>query len=126
MAMTAASTPSITTQRARRLFRLLTLLSDHASLRTVITRQLKLDIRGFYRDLELLRSLGINITVSGKRYQLQGSLNDALAKLPFPDPGLNIQDAMNLAKGNTEAHRRLKQRLDAIIGNPTTPAAKKK
>lgn len=106
----------ITAPRASRLYRLLTFLGTASHSRDVLLKKLKIDIRGFYRDLELLRSLGITVGVEGTRYQLLDPLDDALARLPFPDPGLNVHDAMVLARGTTDAHRRFRQRLDALLG----------
>ena len=38
------------------------------------------------------------------------------ARLPFPDPGLNFRDVQQLAKGDTAAHRKLKQRINTFLG----------
>jgi hypothetical protein len=91
-------------------------------------RRLKLDVRGFYRDLESLRGLGIEIHIGDDtRYALLSNLEDALARLPFPDPGLNFRDVQQLAKGDTAAHRKLKQRINSFLntgskpGNPNKP-----
>jgi hypothetical protein len=91
-----------------------------------LLRRLKLDVRGFYRDLEALRGLGIDVnTGDDNRYSLSGHLDDALAHLPFPDPGLNFRDVQQLAKGDTAAHRKLKQRINSFLGgrntNPNKP-----
>jgi biotin operon repressor len=119
---------TLTAQRAARLYRLLTLLEDGPQTRQQLLRRLKLDIRGFYRDLESLRELGIEIhTSDDNRYGLLSKLEDALARLPFPDPGLNFRDVQQLAKGDTAAHRKLKQRINSFLntgwkpGNPNKP-----
>src|SRR5207248_140397 len=75
-----------------------------------LLRRLRVDLRGFYRDLELLRSLGISVGVEGTKYQLLDPLDTALARLPFPDPGLNFRDALVLSRGPTDAHRRFRRR----------------
>lgn len=112
------STGSLTVHRASRLFRLLTLLEDGALGRQQILRKLKIDIRGFYRDLEALRTLGIEIHHGeNNKYSLSIKLDDALARIPFPDPGLNFRDVQQLAKGDTSAHRKLKQRINSFLGN---------
>jgi len=109
---------SLTGQRAARLFRLLALLGAGPQTRQQILRKLKIDVRGFYRDLEALRGLGIEVhTGEDSRYSLTIPLEDALARLPFPDPGLNFRDVQQLAKGETSAHRKLKQRISSILGN---------
>ena len=109
---------TLTAQRAARLYRLLTLLGDGPQTRQQLLRRMKIDIRGFYRDLEALRGLGIEVsTGDDNRYSLLGDLEGALAHLPFPDPGLNFRDVQQLAKGETAAHRKLKQRINSIVGN---------
>src|SRR5579883_1971111 len=120
-------TPSITAAWANRLYRMLTLLEGGSQSRETLLRRLKFDLRGFYRDLELLRSLGITVGVDETKYRLLDPLDDALARLPLPDPGLNIQDALVLARGTTTAHRRFRRRLEAVLGpvgptrNPKLP-----
>ncbi len=123
-----AATVTLTASRAARLYRLLSLLGTGPQTRAALLRRLKLDVRGFYRDLESLRALGIDVTTSGDdpKYALAGELDDALEKLPFPDPGLNVRDALQLANGTTAAHRRLKQRVNSFLngtrgGGPNKP-----
>jgi hypothetical protein len=115
-----ASVVSLTSLRAARLYRLLMLLGSGPQTRSLLLRRLKLDIRGFYRDLETLKALGIEWTTTGDdpKYALVGELDDALAKLPFPDPGLNVRDALQLANGSTAAHRKLKQRVNSFLNGP--------
>ena len=115
-----ASAVSLTSLRAARLYRLLTLLGTGPQTRGFLLRRLKLDVRGFYRDLEALRALGIEVATAGDdaRYALAGGLDDALARLPFPDPGLNVRDALQLANGSTAAHRKLKQRVNSFLNGP--------
>ena len=109
---------TLTGQRAARLYRLLALLGEGPQTRQQVLRRLKLDVRGFYRDLEALRGLGIEVhTGDDNRYSLTVALDDALARLPFPDPGLNFRDVQQLAKGDTAAHRKLKQRISSFLGN---------
>lgn len=118
--LAAPLTPTLTPQRASRLYRLLTLLGAGPQTRPALLRKLGLDVRGFYRDLEALRGLGIEVnTGDDNRYSLTGDLDDALARLPFPDPGLNFRDVQQLAKGDTTAHRKLKRRIDHFLGNGT-------
>lgn len=109
--------PAVTAQRAARLYRLLALTDGTARARTAIQTKLKVDRRGFYRDLELLRSLGVTVAPAGDKYQLVGGLDEALAKLPFPDPGLSLQEALDLAaNGRSEAHKKLRTRINNFIG----------
>ncbi|AMV24261.1 hypothetical protein VT84_07685 [Gemmata sp. SH-PL17] len=114
-----ASAVSLTSLRAARLYRLLTLLRSGPQTRAALLRRLKLDVRGFYRDLESLRALGIEVNVGDDtKYTLVGEVDDALAKLPFPDPGLNVRDALQLSIGNSSAHRKLKQRVNSFLNGP--------
>ncbi|HVK15839.1 MAG TPA: hypothetical protein VM533_02760 [Fimbriiglobus sp.] len=108
--------PAITAQRAARLYRLLSLTTEKAQPRPTLMRRLRVDLRGFYRDIELLRSLGIDISADGDRYQLLGTLDDALTRLPFPDPGLSLREALVLCNGRTDAHRKLRTRVNTFIG----------
>jgi predicted DNA-binding transcriptional regulator YafY len=118
---------SLTNQRAARLYRLLCLFGDGPQTRPQILRKLKLDVRGFYRDLEALRGLGIEIVArDDNRYVLDGELDDALSRLPFPDPGLNFRDVQQLAKGDTAAHRKLKQRINTFLNGSVRPGSPNK
>jgi hypothetical protein len=106
----------LTPQRAARLYRLLSMLGTGTQTRVSLLKRLKLDLRGFYRDLEFLRSLGVEYSSGNHRYALAGDLESALARLPFPDPGLSLKDAMLLSRGPTEAHRKLKKRIESVTG----------
>lgn len=75
---------------------------------------LGLGVRGFYRDLEALRTANIEIRLEEGRYVLAGKLTDAVGRLPFPDPKLTLGEALQLAAGRTRAHRKLKQQVEQI------------
>jgi predicted DNA-binding transcriptional regulator YafY len=108
--------PTLTAPRAARLYKLLTLLGTGSQTRRLLLSRLKLDVRGFYRDLEALRGLGIEVVATpDNRYSLVGELDDALSNLPFPDPGLNVRDALQLANGTTLAHRKLQIRVNTFL-----------
>jgi predicted DNA-binding transcriptional regulator YafY len=118
------ATPTLTASRAARLYKLLTLLDDGPQTRHKLLTRLRLDVRGFYRDLEAVRALGIEITSSPEnKYTLAGDLDEALARLPFPDPGLSVHDALQLANGSTAAHRKLRRRIDAFLPGTSTRSA---
>ena len=102
----------ITPSRAVRLLQFVTLLGQSPQSRDQLTKQLKLGLRDFYRDMELLRKVGIAITHESGQYKLSMSQENALSQLPFPDPFLTMGDAEKLAKGKTAAHTRLKEKLD--------------
>jgi predicted DNA-binding transcriptional regulator YafY len=106
-----AERASITPERFARLHLLLTLLAKAQQTREVLARKLKLDVRGFYRDLEMLRQAGIVAELEKGCYHLRGTLDDALNLLPFPDALLTLGEMRQLARGRTSAH----QRLQAII-----------
>jgi len=107
---------AVTAERAERLCRLLRLLARGPQTREVLTRRLGRDVRSFYRDLELLRAADINVPLRDGRYALDEDVADAVARLPFPDPGLTLGEAQQLAKGRTPAHRKLKKQIAAITG----------
>jgi predicted DNA-binding transcriptional regulator YafY len=111
----APSVSAVTAERAARLYRLLNLLGHGAQTRSAFTRKLKLGVRGFYRDLEVLRDVGIAVDLVNGRYVLLENLGEAVERLPFPDPGLTLGEARMLAKGRSRAHRKLKSQLEAIV-----------
>lgn len=112
-----ASSPavSVTSERFVRLYRMVKLLGDTPQTRDALARRLRLDVRGFYRDLDLLRSSGVTITLISGRYTLEQDAENALALLPFPDPRLTLGDARTLAKGRGVAQRRLAETVARII-----------
>jgi predicted DNA-binding transcriptional regulator YafY len=115
---TTASPPlpkAVSAERKARLFRLVRLLGAGPQTLAVLKKRLRLDVRGFYRDLELLREAGITVSLQNQRYTLLDKLSEALARLPFPDPGLTLGEAQQLAKGRTPAHRKLKEQIAHIV-----------
>jgi predicted DNA-binding transcriptional regulator YafY len=106
---------SVTAERAARLYRLLLFLGGGPKSRAALTRHVRLDVRGFYRDLKFLRKAGIAIRLEGSHYILESSLERALGSLPFPDPCLTLAEAQQLAKGRTRAHQKLKQQIRQIL-----------
>ncbi len=105
---------AVTSKRAGRLYRLLVLLGGKPQTRAALIKRLKLNLRGFYRDLVSLRALGVVVHLTEGRYALEGTLDEALDQLPFPDPGLTWSEALALAKGRTAAHRKLKAQIDTL------------
>jgi biotin operon repressor len=108
------NTPALTVERAARLYRMIRLLARGPQTRETLTRRLRLDMRGFYRDLEMLRAIGIAIEAEGKRYHLLGSSQQALLRLPLPDPHLTLGEARDLIKCRGPAQRKLRTLLDRI------------
>jgi predicted DNA-binding transcriptional regulator YafY len=106
---------AVTAERAHRLCRLLQLLDGGPQTRAGLTQKLRLDVRGFYRDLELLRSAGIAVALRDRRYTLDEDVDAAIARLPFPDPHLTLGEAQQLAKGRTAVHRKLQAQIKEIL-----------
>lgn len=111
---------NLTPSRVARLYKLLNALSSAPQTRVALRRKLRVDTRGFYRDLEALRNLGIEIAADSEgRYNLAGPLDDALGRFPLPDPCLNIREALQLVNGIASAQSRLKRKIDALLnGTP--------
>jgi predicted DNA-binding transcriptional regulator YafY len=113
----AGSEPAVATvtlERAARLYRLLNMLGKGPQTRAALTRRLRLGIRGYYRDLEVLRAVGIIVELAAGKYYLREDLAPALERLPFPDPGLNLGEARQLAKGRSKAHKKIREQLEKI------------
>ena len=108
----APDRPSVTPDRFARLVRLLHLVAGKALPREALIRRLQLDVRGFYRDLGLVRAAGVAVEMANGQYRLAGDLGAALGLLPFPDPHLTLAEARQLAKGRTAAHRKLHELLE--------------
>ncbi len=105
---------TVTAERAARLYRLVSLLAASPQTRAVLLRRLALNIRGFYRDLETLRAAGIMVTLTEGRYTLEQEPNLAIENLPFPDPGLTLGEARQLARGRGPAQRKIAQQLKHV------------
>jgi predicted DNA-binding transcriptional regulator YafY len=105
----------VTPERFVRLYRMVKLLAGSAQTREMLARRLKLDVRGFYRDLDLLRSSGVSVTLIAGRYTLEQGADDALALLPFPDPHLTLGAAKTLAKGRSPTHRALAETIAHVL-----------
>jgi predicted DNA-binding transcriptional regulator YafY len=113
-AKTSAAT-GVTPERFVRLYRMVRLLAGSPQTREAIARRLRLDVRGFYRDLDLLRSSGVAVDLEAGRYTLAQDTDDALAHLPFPDPHLTLGEARMLAKGKSTAHRALMKAIEGVL-----------
>jgi hypothetical protein len=105
---------AVSLERAARLYRMLITLGQGPQTRAALVRRLRLGIRGFYRDLEVLRTVNIMVELSAGRYRLSEELVSVLERLPFPDPGLNLGEARQLAKGRSPAHKKIREQLAKI------------
>ena len=109
------SRPGVTPERFSRLYRMLHLLSSSTRSRDWLIRQLKLDVRGFYRDLEFLRAAGITVHLHDGAYSLEEQVDEAVARLPFPDPHLSLGEVRQLARGRSALHQRLGEQVNELI-----------
>jgi predicted DNA-binding transcriptional regulator YafY len=105
---------SVTPDRFQRLYRFVGLLAEGRHSRAVLLRRLHQDVRGFYRDLEALRKAGVPVIVSEGRYAMTEPPAAARTRLPIPDPHLTLEEALQLAKGRTAVHRKLKGVLNEL------------
>ena len=106
---------AVTAERFRRLVRLVQLLGEAPRTREQLLAHLGLDIRGFYRDLELLRSTSVTITLSKGLYHLAGSRDEVLPRLPYPDPRLTLGEMRRLARGRSHLHETLQEQIDGLL-----------
>lgn len=111
----ASSPVSVTPERFVRLYRMVKLLAGGPQTRETLARRLRLDVRGFYRDLDLLRSSGLSITLAEGRYSLEQKAEEALDLLPFPDPRLTLGAARTLAKGRGAVQRTLAETIARVV-----------
>lgn len=111
----ASPAAGVTPERFIRLYRMVKLIAGTAQTRDSLARRLRLDVRGFYRDLDLLRTSGVSIKLAAGRYKLEQDTEDALASLPFPDPRLTLGGAKKLAKGRSAVHRALAETIARIV-----------
>ncbi len=111
----AVPPPAVTVERAARLCRLLRLVADHGQTRAALLRRLRLDIRSFYRDLKLLREVGIVVEQTDGKYELHGDVEAAILRVPLPDPHLTLGEARQLARGRSTAHRKLQALLEDVL-----------
>jgi predicted DNA-binding transcriptional regulator YafY len=106
---------AVSLERGNRLYRLLQLLDSGPKTRAGILQRLRIDIRTFYRDLEMLRECGIVIELAKRKYSLLERAAGLIPKLPFPDPNLTLGEAQVLAKGRSAVHKKLRGFLEQIM-----------
>lgn len=107
--------PAVTAERFARLHRLVKLLATGERSRDQLTKQLGLDVRGFYRDLETLRRVAIPVKFIEGHYSLGEPADNAIARLPFPDPHLSLGEVRQLAKGKSRLHKALQGQIEALL-----------
>jgi hypothetical protein len=111
-----AAAPAVTVERAARLCRLVSLTARGGLGRARLLQLLKVDLRGFYRDLQLLRGAGVDISPADGRYVLSGAVQEAIDRLPCPDPHLTLGELALLTTGRGIVSRKLRQLLADIVG----------
>jgi hypothetical protein len=111
----------ITLQRAARLHRLVRFLAGEPRGRPAILSELRIGLRTFYRELELLRRCGVKIRHRAKLYHLLPTAAEAEGRLPFPDPQLSFAEMAELAACDCPAGRRLAAMLAAVINQSAPP-----
>ena len=114
----------ITLQRAARLNRLVRFLADSPRARSTILSELRIGLRTFYRELELLNRCGVKVRHKVKKYHLVPTAVEAEGRLPFPDPQLSFAEMAELAQCDCPAGKRLAALLAAVVNQP--PLGKKR
>jgi hypothetical protein len=115
----------ISLQRAARLHRLVRFLSEGPRARGAILSALRIGLRTFYRELELLKRCGVKVRHKTKLYHLVPTAAEAEGRLPFPDPQLSFAEMAELAQCACAAGKRLADLLSAVINQPEPPKNKR-
>ena len=125
-ALSARRRPSvhITLQRAARLHRLVSFLATSAAAAPDILAELRIGLRTFYRELELLKRCGVKVRHKAKLYHLMATAEEAEGRLPFPDPQLSFAEMAELARCDCPAGRRLADLLVSVI-HPAEPSRRR-
>jgi hypothetical protein len=111
----------ITLQRAERLHRLVIFLAETPRHRASILTELRIGLRTFYRELELLKRCGVKVRRKTKLYSLSATAGQAEGRLPFPDPQLSFAEMAELARCDCPAGERLAELLAAVTEHPELP-----
>ena len=111
----------ITLRRAERLHRFVIFLAETPRHRASILSELRIGLRTFYRELELLKRCGVKVRYEAKRYLLLATAEQAEGRLPFPDPELSFAEMAELARCECPAGERLAQLLAAVTEHTEPP-----
>ena len=114
----------ITLPRAARLHRLVRFLAEKPRARSAILLDLRIGLRTFYRELDLLTRCGVKVRHKVKLYHLVPTATEAEGRLPFPDPQLSFAEMAELAQCPCPAGARLAELLAAVI-KPPEPTKKR-
>ncbi len=110
----------ITLHRAARFHRLVGYLGLSARTRADILTHLRIGLRTFYRELDLLRRCGVKVRHRKKLYHLLTTAEDAEGRLPFPDPQLSFAEMAELAACDCPTGKRLAELLASVV-RPAEP-----
>ena len=117
----------ITLGRAARLHSLVMLLAESPRTRDEVLSRLRVGLRTFYRELELLKRCGVKVQQKNKSYTLLATSEQAEGRLPFPDPQLSFAEMAELARCQGEAGKRLAEMLASVVSHPPeAPKASRK
>lgn len=105
---------NLSQERAARLYRLIDTLAERPQTRGQLLRRLRVGMRTFYRDLDLLRECRVDIGLNDQKYGLNSTLAVALERLPFPNPELSFAEAALLAKGRSKANQKIRAMLTSM------------
>jgi predicted transcriptional regulator len=83
-----------------------------------ILSELRIGLRTFYRELEMLKRCGVKVRQRSKLYSLLATAEQAEGHLPFPDPQLSFAEMAELARCDCPAGRRLADLLAEVIHQP--------
>jgi hypothetical protein len=108
----------ITLQRASRLHQLIRFLAEKPQTRSAILADLRIGLRTFYRELDLLSRCGVKVRQKTKLYHLVPSAAEAGGRLPFPDPQLSFAEMAELAQCACPAGKRLAELLAMVTSQP--------
>ena len=86
--------------------------------RDQILSHLRIGLRTFYRELELLKRCGVKVRHQSKLYTLLATAEQAEGRLPFPDPQLSFAEMAELAACPCEAGKRLAELLSSVVSQP--------
>lgn len=111
----------ITLNRAARLHRLVMFLAAADRSRDAVLADLRIGLRTFYRELELLKRCGVQVRQKDRTYRLMATAEQAEGRLPFPDPQLSFAEMAELARCPGEAGRRLADLLESVIDTSQAP-----
>jgi len=114
----------ITLQRAARLHRMVRFLAEGSRTRSAILSYLRIGLRTFYRELDLLKKCAVRVRLKTKLYHLVPTAAEAEGRLPFPDPQLSFAEMAELAQCPCAAGKRLADLLASVINHPE-PAKKR-